>query len=620
MHDPEKIADFLLSHLHLSVIDAQKLLESEDYATFLAGLYQALEHECNVAGVDEQIKSNARDSINDAQKEFYLREQLKAIKKELGEEDGEDIEQYRAKLADLAISEESRTEISRQINRLEKTSPESMEASVIRNYLDWVLALPWKTATPDNLDLEHAQNTLDEDHAGLKNIKDRILDFISIRKLKNNSHTPILCFAGPPGVGKTSLGKSIARALGRNYARISLGGIRDEAEIRGHRRTYVGAMPGRFIQALKKAGSRNPVVMIDELDKIGADFRGDASAAMLEVLDPQQNHTFYDNYIGLPFDLSETIFIATENDLESISGPLRDRMEIINLSGYTAEEKTAIAEQYLVPNAINDSGLSEHNISIDKSVIEDVVQNYTREAGVRELERMMQKLCSKIARSIVEKNELVHFTNDNIEEHLGPRQFIFEEANSNSSVGITNGLSWTTCGGDVIKIEAVAMPGKGRLTLTGRLGDVMKESAQAALSYARAHGAEFDIDPTMFTDYDIHIHVPAGAIPKDGPSAGVTMLSSILSCLTQRPINAQYAMTGEINLQGNVMPIGGVKEKVLAAKRNKLSHVLLPAKNKKDMHELTSIADEVKIIWVEHANEILHHVLMPKKSGSDRAQ
>jgi ATP-dependent protease La len=561
MHDQEKIAEFILSHLHLSVEQSQELLEAQTYEIFFEGLYKQLSKEIEVAEVQEQIKNRARDSMNKSQKEFYLREQLKAIKKELGDEDHEELEVLRQRLASISLTEEAHSEINRQINRLEKTAPDSMEAAVLRNYLDCALSLPWKKETIDNLDLAHAQRVLDEDHYGLKEIKDRILDFISIKTLKQDGHTPILCFAGPPGVGKTSLGQSIARSLGRDYFRVSLGGVKDEAEIRGHRRTYVGAMPGRFIQGMRKAGSMNPVIIIDELDKIGADFRGDPSAAMLEILDPQQNKTFYDNYLGIPFDFSKAIFIATANTLDTLSEALKDRMEIIHLSGYTIEEKVEIARRHLMQRAISDSGLTPDMIEIPDSLLKNIISGYTREAGVRELDRLFKKLCSKVARLYVEEKRRVTITAENLELFLGPCRFIDEEDQQDSMVGITNGLAWTAYGGEIIKIEAIVMPGKGKLMLTGQLGDVMKESAQAALSYARAHAERFNIQPKMFTDYDIHIHVPAGAVPKDGPSAGITMLTSILSALTTRLINAEYAMTGELNLRGHVMAIGGVKEK-----------------------------------------------------------
>lgn len=611
MQDPDKIADFVLSHLNLTVQQGQQLLESKSQRELLDAIYRYLNHEVEVAEIQEKIKNNARDAMNKAQKEFYLREQLKAIKQELGDDDQEEIEELHQKLNALPVTEEVRSEIKRQINRLERTAPDSLEATVTRNYLEWVFALPWNKETEDNLDISRAKSILEEDHHGLKEIKERILDFISVRNLNQDGFAPILCFVGPPGTGKTSLGKSIAKSLGRKYARISLGGVKDEAEIRGHRRTYVGAMPGRFIQAIRKANSCNPLVVIDELDKIGSDFRGDPSAAMLEVLDPQQNKTFYDNYLGLPFDLSKIMFVATANSLDSISGPLRDRLEVIELSGYTIEEKLNIAKRHLVAKAITDTGLSLEDVQFSDEVIDDLIVNYTQESGVRQLERLIKKLCSKAARAIVEDNEKLVFNKDNIEKYLGPRRFNEEEFGQKDLIGISNGLAWTTYGGEILKIEAVLMPGNGKLMLTGQLGDVMKESAQAAVSYARAHAQEFNIDDKAFKTHDLHIHVPAGAIPKDGPSAGITILTAILSALTKRPINAQYAMTGELNLRGDVMPIGGLKEKILAAKRNKFTHVIAPLKNKNELREMEDAVKDIDIIWVNHADEVIKRVLEP---------
>lgn len=619
MQDPEKIADFILSHLNLEVSDAQRLLEATTLQEFLAGIYQQLSKEIEVTEIQEKIRNSARESMNKSQKEFYLREQLRAIKKELGEDDIEDILQMQEKLQKLQASDEIKTEVKRQINRLERTAPDSMEAAVIRNYLEWIFALPWGIESVDNLDIGHAKEVLDEDHYGLGPIKDRILDFISVRNLKQDGYAPILCFVGPPGTGKTSLGKSIAKSLGREYARISLGGVKDEAEIRGHRRTYVGAMPGRFIQALRKAGSSNPVIIIDELDKIGVDFRGDPSAAMLEVLDPQQNKTFYDNYLGVPFDLSKVMFIATANTMESVSTPLRDRMEVIELSGYMLEEKIEIAKRHLVKKAIHDAGLAAHGIKFSDAIISNIIMNYTRESGVRQCERHIRKLCSKIARELVENKKLVSISTKNVEKYLGPRKFLADEHENVDRVGVTNGLAWTSFGGEMLKIEALLMPGKGKLLLTGQLGNVMKESAQAALSYARSQAKAFNIPSNVFSDFDLHIHVPAGATPKDGPSAGITMLTSILSVLTDRPINAQYAMTGEINLRGEVTAIGGVKEKILAAKRNKMTHVIFPMQNKNDLIGIEDLAKDINVIWVKHADEVITHVLANPVKNSRRS-
>jgi len=613
MNNPEKIADFILSHLNLNVEQAQALLESDDLSTFLEGIYYQLKKEVEVSEIQERIRNQTRESMNKSQKEYYLREQIRAIKKELGEDDAEEIDAMYEKLNALQTSEEVKTEVKRQLNRLERTSPDSMEAGVIRNYLEWIFSLPWGIETEDNLDINHAKQVLDEDHHGLKNIKERILDFISVCNLKKEGDGPILCFVGPPGTGKTSLGQSIARSLGKQYVRISLGGVKDESEIRGHRRTYVGAMPGRFIQAMRKANSCNPVIIIDELDKIGQDFRGDPSAAMLEVLDPQQNKTFYDNYLGVPFDLSKVMFIATANTIDSISGPLRDRMEIIELSGYTTEEKINIAKQHLIPKSISKTGLEPNSIQLDDELLSHIITNYTRESGVRNLERVLTKLCSKATRNLVEKKEIPTFTVENIDQYLGPQKFMSDDIDDHDQIGITNGLAWTAYGGEMLKVEAVLMPGKGKLILTGQLGNVMKESAQAAMSYARAHSQEFEIPDSIFVKYDLHIHIPSGAIPKDGPSAGITMLTSILSALTKRPISAKYAMTGELNLRGEIMPIGGVKEKILAAKRNKISYIILPSKNKNDLIDIEDAIQGIQVILVSHANEVLDQVLISNK-------
>ncbi len=613
MNDPEKIADFILSHLSLTVHQGQQLLEVESQEELLETIYNYLHQEIEVAEIQEKIRTNAREAMNKAQKEYYLREQMKAIKQELGEDDLEEIEKMIDRLDALPVTDEVKEEVMRQINRLERTAPDSLEATVTRNYLEWIFALPWGKETVDNLDIKHAKAILDEDHFGLKEIKDRILDFISVRNLKQDGYAPILCFVGPPGTGKTSLGKSIAKSLGRSYARISLGGVKDEAEIRGHRRTYVGAMPGRFIQAVRKAESSNPLIVIDELDKIGSDFRGDPSAAMLEVLDPQQNNTFYDNYLGIPFDLSKVLFIATANNLETIPGPLRDRLEVIELSGYTMPEKINIARKHLLHKAIVDTGLDPKKVSLSDEVIDDLVSNYTRESGVRQLERLIRKLCSKEARSLVENSCSIDFSPANIEKYLGPRQFVEDETFDRCEIGISNGLAWTSYGGDILKIEAVLMPGAGKLMLTGQLGEVMKESAQAAVSYARTHAERFGIDQSLFKTHDLHIHVPAGAIPKDGPSAGITMLTAILSALTKRPISSKYAMTGELNLRGDVMRIGGLKEKVLAAKRNKLPFVIAPINNQNDLKDMEDITEGIDIIWVRHADEVLERVLEPLK-------
>lgn len=613
INDPERIADFLISHLTLNIEHSQQLLEKSSIIELLDGIFFHLQSQMEISKVQERVRLNARESINKSQREYYLREQLKAIQKELGEESDSEFDELKAKVDTLPLTEEAQNEAKRQFRRLEKTSPDSLEATVIRNHLEWLLGLPWGQFSKDNVDIDHAKKVLDEEHFGLEEVKDRILDFLSVRRLKEDGHAPILCFAGPPGVGKTSLGRSIANCLQRSYFRIAVGGVHDESEIRGHRRTYVGALPGRFVQAFRKAGSMNPVIVIDEIDKIGASGRGDPSSALLEVLDPEQNATFYDNYLGVHIDLSKAMFIATANDLSTIPGPLRDRMEIIQLSGYTLEEKVEIAERHLIKKAIKGVGLENKGIEIGRDIVAEIINCYTREAGVRDLERNVQKLCSKFARAMVEGRQNVSFSPENLVEYLGPRKVSPEYLSNKNKVGVTNGLAWTPVGGEVLQVEAVLMPGNGKLMITGQAGDVMKESAQAAVSYARAHMDFFKINPKFFTEYDLHIHLPAGGIPKDGPSAGVTLLSSVLSALTNRPINSTFAMTGELNLQGTVLPIGGIKEKVLAAKQNGLKNVILPKLNQKDWVGMSDVEKDLNILWVESVEEVLDHVLMPAK-------
>lgn len=619
MNDPEKIAEFVLSHLELKSSASQALLECRNVDDLLRGIYEELSKEISITQVQERIRNHTRESINKSQHEYYLREQLKAIKKELGEDLDGETEGFKTLLQTKNITDSTKKEIEKQIDKLERLSPESMEASVTRNHIELLLSMPWGIKTKDNLDLKNAKAILDKDHYGLHDVKDRILDFISIKNLKADGPSPILCLYGPPGVGKTSLGQSIAKSLGRNFYRISLGGVKDESEIRGHRKTYVGAMPGRIIQAMRKANSMNPIILIDEIDKLGADFRGDPSAALLEVLDPNQNKEFYDNYLSVPFDLSSVMFIVTCNDISTIAAPLLDRMEVISLSGYTFEEKQQIAKKYLVKQAIAEAGMKEEHLSIAPTVVDTIIYEYTREAGVRNLNQIIKRLCAKAARSYVESLQSIKITKKNLENFLGPKKYPAERIDKTNMIGITNGLAWTSFGGEVLKIESVLMPGTGKLTLTGQLGDVMKESAQAALSYARAHAAEFKISQDKFTTFDLHIHLPAGAIPKDGPSAGITLLSSILSTYTGRAVNASLAMTGELNLRGEIMPIGGVKEKVLAAKRNNLSTVLLPEDNRNEWNTIKDIIDDMNIIWVKHADEALAHALLPLEEALEQA-
>lgn len=614
IQDPERIADFVLSHLNVNVPQAQTLLEKGTIADLLEGIHEYLHSECEMNSMQERIRTNARESINRSQREYYLREQLKAIQKELGEEEDSENDDLKDKIATLTLPEEVRVEAQRQIRRLEKTPPDSMEATVLRNHLEWLLGMPWGVYTKDNVSISHAKQILDSNHYGLGDIKDRILDFLSVRFLKQDCNTPILCLAGAPGVGKTSLGQSIASCLGRKFFRISLGGVYDESEIRGHRRTYVGALPGRFIHAIRKAGSNNPVILIDEIDKIGSSNRGDPSAALLEVLDPEQNSTFYDNYLGVHYDLSKVMFIATANDLSSIPGPLRDRMEIIQVAGYTHEEKAEIVQRHILSKAIKNCGLEDKGINIDRPTIDALIHQYTREAGVRELERYIQKLCAKYARSLVETNTPISINSKNLHEYLGPSRVYDELIGHADKIGVTNGLAWTTLGGDILQVEAVLMPGSGKLILTGQLGDVIKESAQAALTYAKSRAAAFKIEPKVFTDFDLHIHLPSGGIPKDGPSAGITMLSSVLSALTQRKIKGDVAMTGELNLRGEVLPIGGVKEKLLAAKQHQLKHIIFPKSNERDLAGLDKLGDGIEIKFVEHVQEVLDYVLLPLAS------
>jgi len=610
IQDPEKMVTFILSHLNLNVEQAQQLLEVRSLDDLIEQAFKSINNQLEVVKVEEQIRCDTREQINKSQREYYLREQLRAIQKELGEELDTELENFKEKIETMALSEEAKSEASRQVRRLERTSPDSLEATVLRNHLEWLLAMPWGVETKGEIDIKRAAGILDKQHYGLTIVKDRILDYLSVMAFKEDSHAPILCLAGPPGVGKTSLGRSIAESMGRNFARLSLGGVHDESEIRGHRRTYVGALPGRFVQAIRRAGSCNPLIMIDEIDKIGVSGRGDPSAALLEVLDPEQNSSFYDNYLGVHFDLSKVMFVSTANDLSTIPGPLRDRMEIIRLSGYTREEKVEIARRHLIPKAIIDSGLSGRGLEFTDEVISELIQGYTHEAGVRELERQAHKLCSKYARAFLEANKKISFTVENLPTYLGPRVNLLEELIHKSKVGVTNGLAWTPAGGEVLQVEAVLMPGTGKLLLTGQLGDVMKESAQAAVSYARVHAERFGIDKKLFSEYDLHIHVPAGAIPKDGPSAGITLLSSIFSVLTKRAINCEFAMTGELNLQGNVLAIGGIKEKILAAKQYGLSDVLLPKQNQKDIIALDGADKGITLHWVDHVDEVLDYVLM----------
>ncbi len=609
--DPERAIDFLLSHMTLAVDQLQGLLESLSLEELLSGLCEYLGHEIESNKVKEKIRHHARDAISKSQREYYLREQLRAIQRELGEESDVEFEDLKLKIENTPLTQEALDEANRQLRRLERTSPDSLEASVIRNHLEWLLGMPWGNYTADNLSLGHARDILNNKHYGLDSIKDRILDFLSVRTFKAHTDTPILCFSGPAGVGKTSLGRSIAECLGRNFFRISLGGVHDESEIRGHRRTYVGALPGRIVQAISKAGSSNPVIMIDEIDKAGNSGRGDPSAALLEVLDPEQNGTFYDNYLGVHYDLSRVMFITTANDIGAISGPLRDRMEVIELSGYTTDEKVHIAKRHLLNRAVENAGLEGKGFDLNDDLIREVVDGYTRESGVRDLDRSIRKLCSKFARSLIETEKATTFTKENISSFLGPRRIAFKKQLLEKRIGVTNGLAWTPYGGVVLQVEAVLMPGDGKLTLTGQLGDVMRESAQAAISYVRSHADLFGIKRELFTNFDLHIHVPAGAVPKDGPSAGITLLTSVVSAYTKRPIDGSFAMTGEVDLQGGVLPIGGLREKILAAKRDGLECVIAPQDNQHDLAGMEELLGGIRLIFVNHIDQVIQHVLLP---------
>ncbi|MDA8092137.1 MAG: endopeptidase La [Nitrospiraceae bacterium] len=627
LDEPGRLADLVASNLGLKTESAQEVLEITDPVGRLKKVSETLAHEIELLIVQQKIQTEARGEIDKTQREYFLREQLKAIQKELGDIDerAEEVREFQAKIDKAKMPEKVAKEAEKQLRRIQKMHPDSAESATIRTYLEWLVELPWSKSTKDKLDIKLAQKVLDEDHYDLEKIKERILEYLSVRKLKAKMKGPILCFIGPPGVGKTSLGKSIARALGREFVRLSLGGVRDEAEIRGHRRTYVGALPGRIIQGLKQAGTNNPVFMLDEVDKIGTDFRGDPSSALLEVLDPEQNNTFSDHYLGVPFDLSNIIFITTGNVGDTIPGPLRDRMEIIYLSGYTEEEKLGISKNYLIPKQLDAHGITEKTLKISDDAARQVISQYTREAGVRNLEREIARLCRKIAREIAEtgngsgKKKTFQITPKNLDKYLGAPKFLPEEEMEKDYVGVATGLAWTEAGGDIIYIEATTMKGRGHLTLTGQLGEVMKESAQAALSYVRSRAAALGIKEDLFGKVDIHIHVPAGAIPKDGPSAGITMATAIASALTGKPVKKEIAMTGEVTLRGRVLPIGGIKEKAIAARRMGVKTVLIPKRNLRDLDELPKyVTKDLTFIPVETMDEVLAHALKEKKRKPEK--
>ncbi len=614
LEDPGRLADVAASNLELKVVDAQSVLEKLNPSERLHRVNELLAREINVLMVQQEINTQAKGEIDRSQREFYLRQQLKAIQTELGEgtELGEEITQYREKMLQAKLPEPVEEEVDRQIKKLERMHPDAAEAATLRNYLDVMVALPWSKFSEENLDLKRAQTILDEDHYGLEKVKERIIETLAVRKLKEKLKGQILCLVGPPGVGKTSLGRSIARALNRKFQRLSLGGLHDEAEIRGHRRTYIGAMPGRIVQSIQQAGTNNPLIMLDEIDKVGADFRGDPSSALLEVLDPEQNFSFRDNYLGVPFDLSNVMFMTTANMLDTVHPALRDRMEVIRLAGYTEEEKVEIARRHIIPKQMDAHGITIRHLTISRSALKGIILQYTHEAGLRQFEREIAGVCRKVARRVAEGSDvLVRVTINNLHEFLGIPHVYPDEVLKKDQVGVATGLAWTPAGGDVLFIEALLTAGKGSLQLTGQLGDVMKESAQAALSWAKAHAEELNIDPEKFGKFDIHVHVPEGAIPKDGPSAGVTLAAAMVSALSGKAVRRSVAMTGEITLRGNVLPVGGIKEKVLAARRARVTTIVLPQQNRRDLEEVPKeLQKEITFVFVESVRQALKAALL----------
>lgn len=617
IEEPGRLADVIASHLSLRINEKQNILEAREVNQRLNYLCELLAKEMEILELERKINVRVRKQMEKTQKEYYLREQMKAIQKELGDKDerAAEVEDLRKHIEAAGLPKEAREKAYKELERLEKMPPMVAEAVVVRNYLDWMLSLPWATETRDRLDLKAAERILEEDHYGLEKPKERILEYLAIRKLAKKMKGPILCLVGPPGVGKTSLGKSVAHSLGRKFVRMSLGGIRDEAEIRGHRRTYVGSMPGRVLQGMKTAGSRNPVFLLDEIDKMTMDFRGDPASALLEVLDPEQNFSFSDHYLEVPFDLSKVMFITTANSIYNIPRPLLDRMEVIEISGYTEEDKVHIATGYLVPKQVKEHGLKEANIEFSEGAIRKIIREYTREAGVRNLERQIASICRKVARQVVEDSHIsVRVNANSIPRFLGAERFRFGVAEKENQVGVATGLAWTESGGDILSIEVALLPGKGNLLLTGKLGDVMKESAQAALTYVRSRASDLHIPEDVQRNYDVHLHVPEGAIPKDGPSAGITIATALASAMSTRKVRNDVAMTGEITLRGRVLPIGGLKEKVLAANRAGISTVILPIDNHKDLSEIpANIRRKIHFVQVDHMDEVLAETLLPQE-------
>ncbi|MDU0203532.1 endopeptidase La [Paenibacillus sp. MAH-36] len=615
--EPGRLADVICSHLSLKIKDKQDILETVDVRERLEKMLNILNNEREVLELERKISQRVKKQMEKTQKEYYLREQMKAIQKELGDKEGRagEVDELRSQLAEAELPDKVREKVEKEIDRLEKMPATSAEGGVIRNYIDWLLGLPWSKSTVDDLDLSTAEDILNEDHFGLEKPKERVLEYLAVQKLVKKLKGPILCLVGPPGVGKTSIARSIARSMGRQFIRISLGGVRDEAEIRGHRRTYVGAMPGRIIQGMKNAGANNPVFLLDEIDKMAMDFRGDPASALLEVLDPEQNSTFSDHFIEVPFDLSNVMFVTTANAVHNIPRPLLDRMEVLYIPGYTEIEKMQIAKKYLLPKQKRDHGLEEDQLVVDDAALMKIVRDYTREAGVRNLEQQVAGMNRKAAKKIVsDPSTPVHVTEENLKDYLGPVKFRYNVAEEKDQIGAVTGLAWTEVGGDTLVIEVTVMQGTGKLTLTGKLGDVMKESAQAAFSYTRTRADVLGIAPDFHEKNDIHIHIPEGAIPKDGPSAGITMATALISALTNIPVSRSVAMTGEITLRGRVLPIGGLKEKALAAHRAGIRTILLPQDNEKDIVEIPeSVRDEMTFIPVSHMDQVLEHALVKNR-------
>lgn len=609
VNDPGKLADLVASNLKLKIDESQILLELIDPLERLKKVNELLSREVELSSMQAKIQSDVKDEISKSQRDYFLREQVRVIHKELGEDDGKlkEIEDYRRKIRRAKMSKSADKEALKQLKRLDQMHADSAEASVVRTYLDWLVELPWSKTTKDIIDIKNAKTVLDEDHFGLKHVKDRILEYLSVRKLNPKMKGPILCFVGPPGVGKTSLGQAIARAVKRKFVRISLGGIRDEAEIRGHRRTYIGSLPGRILQGLKQSGANNPVFMMDEIDKLGSDFRGDPSSALLEALDPEQNSAFSDHYLNIPFDLSKVMFILTANFTDTIPSALLDRMEVITLSGYTEDEKHAIAQRHLIPRQVKENGLKSKTLSISNGALSKIISEYTSEAGLRNLEREIGTLCRKVARKIAEGDKSpFRITKNNLQSYLGVPKYFPEMDQENSQVGLSTGLAWTQAGGEVLYVEASLIDGKGELIVTGQIGEVMQESARAALSYARANLVSFGIKKNILENKDIHIHVPAGAIPKDGPSAGIAMATALISILINKPVNKDVAMTGEITLRGRVLPIGGLKEKALGALRAGIRTIIIPEKNKKDLAEIPmNVKRKINFVTAKNMEKVI---------------